>query len=586
MKNGRSGRRKAHGGRRLFALPRASSKAGDLKAALHDLSVQREELLTKNRQLEQARAELQRSAAYYADLYANAPIPYVTLDVHGVIMDLNLTAAAFFGRHRERLIGKPLLALIGGEERQVFLGHMRRCRLEGYTKTELHILSGDATLPVELESRMVPSAAEEAAQCRTIILDLRGRQKIEAAKAEAERERRRSEQREAVTRASSEEKDRFLAELSHELRTPLTPILAAVSSLRERDDLSPALRSAVEMIRRNIETEARLIEDLLDVSRMTRAGLRLQLQNLDAHEILREIVGDLDAQLHAHQVDLHLELNARDSYVLADPLRLRQIIWNLITNAMHNSPPGEHVAVSSSNIGPDLRIVVRDTGVGIEPGELARIFEPFARVEPAKGRGNGLGLGLSIVKGLVMAHGGRVVALSDGLGQGARFVVELPTTPGPADKPAEAASAAAPVAPEAATRPKPGAGEPKRILIVEDHADTRAALQVLLELKGYDVRLANDMASALEQSREPVDVLVCDIGLPDGSGLELVRRISARRPVKAIALSGYGSAGDLERSAQAGFAVHLTKPIAADKLLEAIETLCNPQTGGSGPAGL
>jgi len=385
-----------------------------------------------------------------------------------------------------------------------------------------------------------------------------------------------------VTRASSEEKDRFLAELSHELRTPLTPILAAVSSLSARPDLSPALRSAVEMIRRNIETEARLIEDLLDVSRMTRAGLRLELQNLDAHEILREVVGDLDAQLRAHQVDLHLELNAPDSYVLADALRLRQIVWNLITNAIHNTPAGEHVAVSSSNIGSDLRIVVRDTGVGIEPRDLARIFEPFARVDPAKG-GNGLGLGLSIVKGLVAAHGGRIVALSEGLGHGARFVVELPTTPGPADKPAEAAGAAAPVA-KAATTPTPGAGKAKRILIVEDHADTRAALEVLLELKGYDVRLAKDMASALEQSREPVDVLVCDIGLPDGSGLELVRRISVRRPVKAIALSGYGSAGDLERSAQAGFAVHLTKPIAADKLLEAIEMLCNPQAGGSGPA--
>jgi PAS domain S-box-containing protein len=579
VKNGSSDRGKAHRGqRRLFAVPLVSATAVDLKAALHDLSVQREELLTKNRQLEEARAALQRSAAYYADLYANAPIPYLTLDLRGVITDLNLTAATFLGRHRERLLGKPFLALVGGGERQVFLGHMRHCRLEGYAKTELQILSGDSLLPVELESRIVPGDTEDATHCRTVVVDLRGRQRVEAARTEAEKERRRSEQREAVTRASSEEKDRFLAELSHELRTPLTPILAAVSSLGERHDLSPALRSAVEMIRRNIETEARLIEDLLDVSRMTRAGLRLQLQNLDAHEILREVVGDLDAQLRAHQVDLHLELNARDCYVLADSLRLRQIVWNLITNAIHNTPAGEHVAVSSSNIGSDLRIVVRDTGVGIAPRDLARIFEPFARVEPAKRQGNGLGLGLSIVKGLVAAHGGRIVALSEGLGHGARFVVELPTTPGPADKPAEAAGAAAPVA-KAATRPKPGAGKAKRILIVEDHADTRAALEVLLELKGYDVRLAKDMASALEQSREPVDVLVCDIGLPDGSGLELVRRISARRPVKAIALSGYGSAGDLERSAQAGFAVHLTKPIAADKLLEAIETLCMGDNG-------
>ena len=248
MKHGSSDRGKGHGGqRRLFSVPLMSATAGELKAALHDLSVQREELLTKNRQLEEARAALQRSAAYYADLYANAPIPYLTLDLRGVITDLNLTAATFLGRHRERLIGKPFLALVGGGERQVFLGHMRRCRLEGYAKTELQILSGDSVLPVELESRIVPGDTEDATHCRMVVMDLRGRQKVEAARAEAEKERRRSEQREAVTRASSEEKDRFLAELSHELRTPLTPILAAVSSLSARPDLSPALRSAVEM---------------------------------------------------------------------------------------------------------------------------------------------------------------------------------------------------------------------------------------------------------------------------------------------------------------------------------------------------
>jgi CheY-like chemotaxis protein len=333
------------------------------------------------------------------------------------------------------------------------------------------------------------------------------------------------------------------------------------------------------MMERQVEHMVRLIDDLLDVSRMTRAGLHLQLQNLDAHEILNEVVGDLDAQARSSQVDLRLELNARDSYVLADPLRLRQIIWNLISNAVHNTPAGEHVAISSSNIGSDLRIVVRDTGVGIEPRDLARIFEPFARVEPDKRRGNGLGLGLAIVKGLVDAHGGRVVALSEGLGHGARFVVELPTTPGAAEKPAEEASAAAAVHPNASSRPTPDVGKGKRVLLVEDHADTRAALQVLLELKGYDVLLAKDMTSALQQARAPVDVVVCDIGLPDGSGLELIRRISARHPIKAIALSGYGSASDLERSAQAGFALHLTKPVAAPKLLEAIDMLCNQETG-------
>src|ERR1041385_677397 len=184
VKHGSSDRGKGHGGqRRLFSVPLMSATAGELKAALHDLSVQREELLTKNRQLEEARAALQRSAAYYADLYANAPIPYLTLDLRGVITDLTLTAATFLGRHRERLMGKPLLTLAGGGERQVCLGHMGLCRLEGYAKTELQILSGDSVLPVELESRIVPGDTEDATHCRTVVVDLRGRRKDEAARA-------------------------------------------------------------------------------------------------------------------------------------------------------------------------------------------------------------------------------------------------------------------------------------------------------------------------------------------------------------------------------------------------------------------
>ena len=293
---------------------------------------------------------------------------------------------------------------------------------------------------------------------------------------------------------------------------------------------------------------------------------------------------------------------AHGSHVLADPLRLRQIVWNLVNNAMHSTPAGGQMTVSSSNIGSDLRVVVRDTGVGIEARDLARIFDPFARIEPGKKQGNGLGLGLSIVKGLVAAHGGRVLALSEGPGHGARFVVELPTAPAAAEE-QEVAVGAGPVADEASTQQPTSAGgsagagsrsprairgeppiapKPKRVLLVEDHEDTRAALEVLLTLKGYDVRVAKDMASALEQAREPVDVVVCDIGLPDGSGLDLVRRISAQHPVQAIAITGYGTARDVEASAAAGFAVHLTKPVAADKLLHAIETLCDGDSRGTG----
>ena len=369
--------------------------------------------------------------------------------------------------------------------------------------------------------------------------------------------------------------DRFIAELSHELRTPLTPIVAAIASLKDRSDVPAFLRPTLEMIQRNVEVEARLIDDLLDVSRIAQNRLHVELAVVDAHEVLREVAATVEAEIRSRELEFSLDLGAESSSVLADVLRLRQIFWNLMLNAVRNTPRGGSITLQSTNVDRDLRVAVRDTGVGIEQSRLEQIFAAFSRETPGPTRsGEGLGLGLSIVKGLVEAHHGRIVAFSQGPGEGSTFVVELPTVDAATEADAPPAMVPAPSPGRRKRRPPSARSHaPTRVLVVEDHADTREALQAYLRIKGYEVLLAKDVASALEQAREPVDVIVCDIGLPDGTGFDLVRRLSADQPVKAIALTGYGAPRDVELASRAGFSAHLTKPVAVDQLVATIESL-------------
>jgi CheY-like chemotaxis protein len=303
------------------------------------------------------------------------------------------------------------------------------------------------------------------------------------------------------------------------------------------------------MIHRNMQAEVRLIDELLDVSRMGRRRPQLELESVDAHAAIQEVAGELGHQFQGKGVDLSLRLNAGDTRIRADQLRLHQILWNVVSNALQNTDTLGSVVVTTSNIDSAAE-------------QLEDVFRPFFR-EDGK-RSEGLGLGLAIVKNLVEAHRGRIHAFSAGKGRGATFAIELPL---PESEPPA-------VAPPATNKqPAVAPSAQRRVLLVEDHADTREALQMFLEMKGYEVRLAKDARSALEAAREPVDVVVCDIGLPDESGFDVIRKISAERPVKAIALTGYGGPREQRLAIEAGFAAHLTKPIGAEKLAEAIERL-------------
>jgi PAS domain S-box-containing protein len=378
-----------------------------------------------------------------------------------------------------------------------------------------------------------------------------------------------------LAEAASRSKDRFLAVLSHELRTPLTPVLIAVTSLLESKP-DAALLPVLEMIRRNVELEARLIDDLLDLSRIARGRLRLDFEVVDVHQVIRramEICRDeaLVAGLH-----VLTELKAHNHHAKADHARLMQVVWNLIRNAAKFTPPNGRLTIRTANSpavdGHSSRLIIEfeDTGIGIDPDVLPRMFAPFEKGEDDfGGRSGGLGLGLAISRALAEALGGRLTATSPGRGRGSTFRLELTAGPTPVSKPAPGPAATPAEAPDLDPDQPP-----LRILLVEDNKDTLRYLATVLRRRRHDVVAADSLAAARaaieEESEVPFDLLISDIELPDGNGLELMREVKAGARIPGIAMSGFGAEEDLRQSREAGFFDHLTKPIDMNRLDTAI----------------
>ncbi|HEY7086608.1 MAG TPA: PAS domain-containing sensor histidine kinase, partial [Tepidisphaeraceae bacterium] len=357
-----------------------------LQQLVHELEVYQEETRIQNEQLTEAQHALEQSRDRYADLYDYAPIAYVTLDRHGIVLDINLTGSSLLATERTRIIGLPLMVFVTKDQRQAFLDHLARCR-KGATTAVITALdiqnrSGDV-IPVQLVSRPLDPSSTTF---RTTITDL-----TEQKRGEAERQRLELERRSAE--AASKAKDQFLAVLSHELRTPLTPVLAAISALREGDLASP-MRSMVEMIYRNIALEARLIDDLLDLTRIGRGKLRLNPQPIDAHEVVSDVVAICSPEAKLAGCSIEVEASAMEHYVNADPTRLRQVVWNLLRNAIKFSPGGGPISVRTGSAGGRLYMQVTDQGIGMDEEALQKIFRPFVQAAPTEHRGGGLGLGL------------------------------------------------------------------------------------------------------------------------------------------------------------------------------------------------
>lgn len=365
----------------------------------------------------------------------------------------------------------------------------------------------------------------------------------------------------AAAQAMNEAKDRFLATLSHELRTPLTPVLAVLSNLEAGERLPADLRGDMAMMRRNIELEARLIDDLLDLTRISRGKLELQSQEVDLRQVVEHAIQtSCGEEVAAGRLKIVADL-VEGHRMWADAPRLTQVFWNLLNNAVKFTPEGGTVYVRSWSDAPGwLTVEVSDTGIGIDPEFLSRIFDAFEQGEPGTTRRfGGLGLGLAISKTIAELHGGSLSARSDGLGHGAAFQVRLPLIPVPQGAGALASDA----------RPMDAAGpQSLNILLVEDHADTAAAMADLLRDLGHEVTVAGSVSDGLAAAAkiqggggDGIDLVLSDLGLPDASGLDLMRELSHRYGLKGIALSGYGMEEDLRRSREAGFEKHLTKPI-------------------------
>jgi nitrogen-specific signal transduction histidine kinase/ActR/RegA family two-component response regulator len=369
----------------------------------------------------------------------------------------------------------------------------------------------------------------------------------------------------ARAEAANRAKDQFLAVLSHELRTPLTPALVAAELLERRTDLPPDVGEAAAMIRRNVELEVKLIDDLLDLTRVTRGKLQLDRAPVDLHETVKHAAEACGGEARAKGLTLALDLQAAPAAVMGDATRLQQVLWNLVKNAVKFTPAGGRVTVRTRRpAGADrVQVEVADTGVGIDPAVLPRIFDAFEQGGAAVTRQfGGLGLGLAISKALVELHGGTLTAASDGPGRGATFVLALP---------AAAAGPAAPVRPAA----RNGDGlAGVRVLLVEDNADTARVMGRVLQGWGCAVTAAGSVAAAAAAAGEGAfDLVLSDLGLPDGSGHDLMRQLAARHGLRGIALSGYGMEADVRESLAAGFAEHLTKPVDLERLEAALRRL-------------
>jgi PAS domain S-box-containing protein len=503
--------------------------------------------------LKRSEETLRHSEKRYRDLVELSP-DAVFVNRNNQIVFVNAATLQLFGATRaEELLGKTPYDIFHPD------GHAAiRERIASLQKgqpvplVEERIVRLDGTVR-DVEVAAGPFTDSEGIAIQVILRDATERKhmalKLQQAKEQAE--------------AASRAKDHFLAVLSHELRTPLTPVLPALEAIAPQLSGEPA--EFLEMARRNVALEARLIDDLLDVTRIARGKIQLDLKPVELSTIIRRAAEVCAPDIEARQLKFAVTTSDGPHFVNADAARLQQVFWNLLKNAVKFTPPGGSIQVREWGQDSRVTVAVTDSGVGIAPEALSRIFNAFEQEARANSHQfGGLGLGLAISKALVEMHGGAIRADSAGNGQGATLTVELPVM------------SPAPMAPPGQPDAHPAGssnGVHLKVLLVEDHGDSAAILTRLLTRRGYQVQRAGDVATALSLAQaERFDLLISDLGLPDGSGYDVMRELvnSGRRP-PAIALSGYGMAEDIHRSHEAGFDEHLTKPVDIQALWDAVD---------------
>lgn len=475
----------------------------------------------------------------------------VTVSADGLILYANQRFAEMLKMPLEKVISAPAAEFLSGSALSRISGVFGEG--EEAIKHECELKCEDGTeLPVHLTASSLP--LEDQMVICLVVTDLtlqRRHEELRLAKEVAER--------------ANLAKDSFLATLSHELRTPLTPALMSIVALEHEESLPLSVRSELTMIRRNIELETRLIDDLLDLTRIAHGKLELHLSPIDLHAVLSRAVEVCKAHFDAKQQRFSLKLGAENTWTMGDPVRIQQVLWNLLRNAVKFTPNGGSITVETKNPSSKvLELIVRDSGIGFDPAVGQKLFQAFEQ----SGRGitqqfGGLGLGLAISRSIVEAHGGHIHAKSSGTNKGAALTVALPLHTVPDSEHRSGSESKG---------QKPSTGH--EILIVEDHGDTRATLQRLLERVGHKVTAAHSAEDALTlASASRFDLVISDLGLPDMPGNELMILLRDKYKLPGIAVSGYGMEEDVSSSREAGFIHHLTKPIRIERLKELITTI-------------
>jgi two-component system CheB/CheR fusion protein len=467
----------------------------------------------------------------------------VSKDLNGIVTTWNSGAERLFGYSTSEMIGTSIMRLIPpdrqAEENEILTRIRNGQRVDHFETVRMR--KDGQLLDVSVTVSPIKDGAGNVIGASKVARDIgerkRAEEKLQAAKIAAEK--------------ASKAKDDFLALLSHELRTPLTPALVAASYLAEHEDLLPEFREEVTAIWRNVQLEAHLIDDLLDVTRITRGKIEMHHEAVDVHRLLHNAVQIAQNDMLEKQIELTVELRANNHHIWADPVRIQQVFWNLLNNAVKFTPKGGRITIRSSNEGGQFVFEISDTGIGIEAERQSRIFEAFDQGEPSITRQfGGLGLGLTISKTLLDLHGGTISVQSEGKNRGTTFRVFLDLLHEPLVASTDGADG------DVTT------SRSLHLLLVDDHADTRRVLSRLLTKCGHEVATTDSEQGALkllESGR--FDALISDIGLPDGDGYNLVREAKRRQPLRAIALSGFGTEEDVRRSLEAGFDYHLTKPV-------------------------
>jgi len=491
----------------------------------------------------------------------------ISKDIHGIVMSWNRGAERLFGYRADEMIGQPISILMPPDRLNESPDILRRiCNGESIDHYETIRRHKDGSL---LEISLTVSPMKDAAG-KIIGASKIARDITEYKRAAADLKRANDE-----ILAASRAKDDFLATLSHELRTPLNPVLLIASDAANDRELPPRVRSDFAAIRKNVELEARLIDDLLDLTRITRGKVILKKTYVDVRHVLEDAVANVQEEMNQKRIVLDFKLNASQYMVFADAVRLQQIFLNLFKNAVKFTSDGGQISVGGSLSGDKILIQITDTGIGMLPEEISNIFTAFSQGNHAE-RGNahrfgGLGLGLAISQKLAEFHEGQILATSEGRDKGSTFIVELPL----AQHSEESQS------PPATNPPSPAPGVRAAnndvcILLVEDHGPTRTTLTHLLMRRRYKVVTAASVAEARALADgEKFHLLISDIGLPDGNGYDLMSELRERFDLPGIALTGYGMEQDVARSQKAGFAVHLTKPIRVESLDEALAMVLN-----------